>query len=601
MEENCRLMIRPVLENGKFKAVNKYESGFYLLSRIFSEHVKQYSKSIMLAVLCMIMVSIVTAINAWMMEPLLDDIFLKKDSTMLYLIPLAVIGLAIVKGLATFFQATTMKMVGQKIITDIQLRLYSHLIYSDMKLLNEHPSGNLISRFTNDINAMRRTVTDVITGSVTELFTVIGLIVVMFYQSLVLTVVALVILPLAFYPLIKLGQRMRKLARSMQEEIAGFTVRLDETFQNVRIIKSYCREEYEISRAGRIIDRMLNFYRKTAKVESASSPIMETMGAVSVALVVVYGGMQVIAGETTPGSFFSFITALLLLYKPLKTMSNLNNAVQEGLSASRRLFMILDIEPEVLDQNVKNDTGFKNYNINFANVYFSYKSNNKILDGISLNIPQGKTVALVGSSGGGKSTIFNLLQRLYDPDYGDITIDNKNIKNVTLKTLRKSIALVSQEVALFDDTIRENIRYGRLDATDEEILDAAMAAAAHDFIINLPDGYETNIGQHGHKLSGGQRQRLAIARAILKNAPILLLDEATSALDTISEKQVQMALEYLKKGRTTIVIAHRLSTIENADLIYVVTDGIIKESGTHSQLLEQGGEYSHLYKKYKKH
>ncbi len=594
-------MTRPVLENGKFKVVNKYDSGFYLLSRIFSEHVKQYAKSIMLAVVCMIMVSIVTAINAWMMEPLLDDIFLKKDSTMLYLIPLAVIGLAIVKGLATFFQATTMKMVGQKIITDIQLRLYSHLIYSDMKLLNEHPSGNLISRFTNDINAMRRTVTDVVTGSVTELFTVIGLIVVMFYQSLMLTVVALVILPLAFYPLIKLGQRMRKLARSMQEEIAGFTVRLDETFQNVRIIKSYCREEYEISRAARIIDRMLNFYRKTAKVESASSPIMETMGAVSVALVVVYGGMQVIAGETTPGSFFSFITALLLLYKPLKTMSNLNNAVQEGLSASRRLFMILDIEPEVLDQNVKNDSGFKNYNINFANVYFSYKSNNKILDGISLNIPQGKTIALVGSSGGGKSTIFNLLQRLYDPDYGDITIDNKNIKSVSLKTLRKSIALVSQEVALFEDTIRENIRYGRLDATDEEILDAAMAAAAHDFIINLPDGYETNIGQHGHKLSGGQRQRLAIARAILKNAPILLLDEATSALDTISEKQVQMALEYLKKGRTTIVIAHRLSTIENADLIYVVTDGIIKESGTHSQLLEQGGEYSQLYKKYKKH
>lgn len=588
------------MKKKKFKSNNKYESGFYLLSRIFSEHVRPYIKSLMLAVLCMIVVSIATAVNAWMMKPLLDDIFLAKNTKMLYILPAVLVVVALCKGMATFFQSIIMKTVGQRIITDIQLRLYSHLIYSDMNLLNEHPSGNLISRFTNDINAMRRTVTDVVTGSVTELFTIIGLVSVMFYQSPTLSVIALVVLPVAFYPLIKLGQRMRKIARSMQEEMADFTVRLDETFQNIRIIKSYCREEYEISRAGRIIDRMLQFYYKAAKVESASSPIMETFGALAVAVVVVYGGMQVISGTTTPGSFFSFIAALLLIYKPLKTISSLNTAVQEGLSASRRLFTMLDVEPEIIEDATRKEAHFKSYIISFSNVYFSYKNNKKILDGISLNIPQGKTIALVGSSGSGKSTIFNLLQQFYSHDFGDITIDGKNIRHISLKTLRSSMALVSQDVALFDDTIRENIRYGRLNATDEEILDAAMAAAAHDFIVNLPDGYDTNIGQHGHKLSGGQRQRLAIARAILKNAPILLLDEATSALDTISEKQVQMALEYLKRGRTTIVIAHRLSTIQNADIIYVVSEGQVKEAGNHTELLAQGGEYAELYKKYKK-
>lgn len=579
---------------------DKYDNGFYLFSRIFTEHVKPYSSSIIVAVLCMIVVSIATAINAWMLQPLFDEIFLKKDQKMLYILPMAVVGIAIIKGGATYFQSVIMKMVGQKIITDVQLRLYSHLIYSDMNLLNEYPSGNIISRFTNDINSMRRTVTEVVTGSITELFTIIGLVFVMFYQSSTLSLIAIFVLPIAFYPLIKLGQRMRKIARGIQEQMADFTVRLDETYNNIRIIKSYCREEYEISRAGRIIDKVLKFYGKAAKVESASSPIMETFGSVAVAVVVIYGGMQVISGATTPGAFSSFIAALLLLYKPLKTLSNLNTAVQEGLSASKRLFTMLDMEPEIIDDNTKSEVHFKRYNIHFSNVYFSYKSDKKILDGISLNIEQGKTVALVGSSGSGKTTIFNLLQRLYDPNFGDITIDGKDIKNVKLKTLRESMALVSQDVALFDDTISENIRYGRLNATEEEILDAAMAAAAHDFIVNFPEGYNTQIGQHGHKLSGGQRQRLAIARAILKNAPILLLDEATSALDTISEKQVQMALEYLKRGRTTVVIAHRLSTIENADLIYVVSDGCIKESGTHTELLKVGGEYAQLYKKYKK-
>ena len=577
----------------------KYDSGFYLISRLFSDHIKSKASLIFIAVVCMVIVAGTTAVNALMMKPVLDDIFLAKDHKMLYLIPLAVIINALIKGVATFYQQITLKRIGQKILTEIQLRLYAHLIYADMRFLNDYPSGNLISRFTNDINAMRRTITDVCTGFIVELFTIVGLISVMVYQSVQLTIIALIVFPLALYPLSRLGKKMRKVAKSIQEELAGFTVRLDETFQNTRIIKSYCREEYEISRAGRIIDRFLEIYRKAAYLESASSPIMETLGAIAVALIIAYGGSQVISNTTSPGAFFSFIASLLMLYKPLKTISNLNTSIQEGLSASKRLFVMLDAETHIIDRPSKQLTNLTHYNIKFSNVYFSYKSGKKILVGINLTIPEGKTVALVGSSGSGKSTIFSLLQRLYDPDFGDVTINGKNIKNIRLKALRESIAYVSQETTLFDDTIRENIKYGRLNATEEEIIDAALAAAAHDFIIDLPDGYDTQIGQHGFKLSGGQRQRIAIARAILKNAPVLLLDEATSALDTISEKQVQVALEYLKKGRTTIVIAHRLSTIENADLIYVISDGAVKESGNHKELLEKGGEYADLYKKYK--
>lgn len=578
---------------------SKYDSGFYLLSRLYSEYVSPKSSMLILAVLCMLVVSATTAVNAWMMQPVLDDIFFKKNEKLLYLVPVAVIINALIKGGATFYQQITLKKIGQQVLTEIQLQLYAHLIYADMKFLNEYPSGNLISRFTNDINAMRRTIIDVFSGAIVELFTIAGLLFVMMYQSMQLTVITLIVFPAALYPLTRFGKRMRKISKNMQEELAGFTVRLDETFQNTRIIKSYCREEYEISRATRIIDRFLEIYNKAVYVESASSPIIETLGAITVAIVIVYGGMQVMAGTTTAGAFFSFIASLLMLYKPLKTISNLNTSVQEGLSASKRLFIMLDTVPSILSDDSKKHDKISNFNIKFSNVYFSYKSGKKILDRISLAIPEGKTVALVGNSGSGKSTLFNLLQRLYDPDFGDIIIGGKNIKNLSLQTLRESIAYVSQENMLFDDSVRENIRYGRLNATEEEITDAALAAAAHDFIIDLPEGYDTQVGQHGLKLSGGQRQRLAIARAILKNAPVLLLDEATSALDNVSEKQVQTALEYLKRGRTTIIIAHRLSTIENADLIYVISDGCVKECGTHKELLEKGADYAQLYKKYK--
>ncbi len=578
----------------------QYEKSTYLMCRILSRYVLDKKRTILFAIFCMIIVSISTAINAWLMQPALDDIFFKQDETMLYLIPLAVIINAIIKCIATFYQSTKLKIVGQSILSQMQIELYGHLIYSDMEFLTDHPSGNLISRFTNDINAIKKIVTDFTSGLIVDLFTVIGLVSVMVYQSKQLALIALLVLPIAIFPLRYLGKKMKKVARCMQEEMADFTVRLDETFQNIKIIKSYCREEYEISRAKKIMDKFLGTHHKASLIESLPSPMMEMICGIIVAVVISYGGSQVISGDTSPGAFFSFITSILLLYKPLKSLSNLSTTLQDGLTAAGRVFSILDEKPQIQDnQGQVLISEFSDYTIIFKNIYFSYKSSKQILDGINITIPEGKTVALVGSSGSGKTTIFNLLQRMYDPDFGAISIAHHDIKSLPLHTLRNLIGIVSQEITLFDDTILENIRYGKLEATQEDIIDAAMLAAAHDFIVDLPNGYNTQIGQQGVKLSGGQRQRIAIARAMLKNAPILLLDEATSALDMIAEKQVQMALEYLKKGRTTIVIAHRLSTIESADLIYVISDGVVKECGTHLDLLENGQEYKMLHQQYK--
>ena len=577
----------------------KYNSTGYLLKRLFKNYIRPLKRKLSLALLCMLITASTTALMAWLIQPALDYIFVDKKSTMLYLIPLAIIINSIVNGVASFYESVIMKRVGQQIVSNIQMELYEHLIYADLKFLTKYPSGNLISRFTNDINILKNTTSEIFTGIIKEFFTLIGLVGLMFYQSFSLTLVVIIFFPLAFYPIIKLGKRMRKISKNMQEKMGDFTIRLDETFQNIKLIKSYCREEYEISRAKAIIDKFLAIFKKAAYVESASSPIMEILGGFAVALVIFYGGFQAIKGETTSGAFVSFIAALLLAYKPLKALSKLNTLMQEGLAASKRLFMMLDVESETRVEQNHGVTKLKAYDIKFSNVFFSYKSNQNILSGINIDIKQGQTIALVGSSGVGKTTVLNLLQRLYNVDYGDICIGGVNIKDVRLDVLRKNIAFVSQDINLFDDTIMENIRYGKLDAIDEEILDASMIAAAHEFITELPNQYNTSIGQNGVKLSGGQKQRLAIARAVLKNAPILLLDEATSSLDAISEKKVQMALDYLKKDKTTIVIAHRLSTIESADVIFVLSDGKVGESGNHNELILNSGEYAKLYEQYK--
>lgn len=577
-----------------------YNSNFYIIKRLFKEHIKPYLGKLFFAVICMMIVAGSTATNAWLIQPALDKIFLEKNSAMLTIIPLAVIFIAVIKGIATYFQGFLMKYMGQSIVTDMQIRLYEHLIYADLGYINSQSYGKLISRFTNDINLMRSSVSTLLTSIAKDFFTVIALIGVMFYQSVILSLIAFTIFPLIIIPLIRLGKRMRKLANSTQEELGNYTSKLDDTFHSIKVIKSFCQEAYEIKKAKTISKTIFKLYTKAARTEFLSSPLIETVSGVSVAAVIWYGGNQVINGITTPGSFFSFIIAFISAYKPMKSLADLNTSLQEGLTAARRLFTVLDIEPAIKDSEGAVELTIENGNVKFDHVTFSYNKHKPVLNNVVLEFPAGKTTALVGPSGGGKTTISNLLLRFYDRSFGKILIDDQDIKNVKISSLRKNISIVSQDVMLFDDTIFANIAYGIKDqenVTKEMVMKAAEAAAAHDFIVSLSEGYDTKIGQNGLKLSGGQRQRIAIARAILKDAPILILDEATSALDPVSEKYVQVALENLRKNRTTIIIAHRLSTIENADLIYVIKNGEVVEQGNHKILLEQDGEYAKLYKK----
>ncbi len=401
---------------------NKYDSSWYLIKRLFTYYIRPLKRKLSLALLCMIITACTTAVSAWIIQPALDYIFVDKNYSMLYIIPLAIIANSIINGIASFYESVIMKRAGQQIVSNIQMELYEHLIHADLKFLTKYPSGNLISRFTNDINVLKNTTSEIFTGVIKEFFTLIALVGLMFYQSFSLTLVIIVIFPLAFYPVVKLGKRMRKISKNMQEKLGDFTVRLDETFQNIKVIKSYCREDYEISRAKAIIDKFLSIYKKAAYVESASSPIMEILGGLAVASVIFYGGLQAIKGETTSGAFVSFIAALLLAYKPLKSLSKLNTIMQEGLTASKRLFLMLDVEPEVKIEENQTVTKLNQFDMKFKNVFFSYKDNQNILNGINIDIKQGQTIALVGGSGVGKTTVLNLLQRLYDVDLGDIFI-----------------------------------------------------------------------------------------------------------------------------------------------------------------------------------
>ena len=572
-----------------------YDSSFYLVSRLLSDYIRPFIKNLLLAAFFMIVVAGATAALAWIVQPAMDDVFGKRDQDMLYIITLAIIGITIVKSGAMYAQNVLMGYVGHRIVTTMQLKLYDHLLHSDLALINSFSSGNLISRFNNDITILRQSVTKVLTGIAKDLVMLVALVSIMFYQDAMLAFIAFLAFPIAIYPIMRLGKRMRKVSRNTQNELGNFTTQLDETFQGIRVIKSYSRENFETTRSKNIVAQLLKHYFKATRTESAVSPIMETLTGFMIAGVIWYGGSRVIMGQSETGPFFSFIAAMFFAYRPLKSLSVLNTKLQEGLAAAKRLFTLLDVKPEISEDADAPDLTLYDGAIRFDNVSFGYERNKQALTNISFDIPAGKTVALVGASGSGKSTIMNLLLRFYDPNRGKITIDSTNIARVTLPSLRESMAMVSQDVVLFDDTIRANIAYGRPEATEEEITEAAYNAAAHDFIVELEEGYNTLIGQHGLKLSGGQRQRIAIARAMLRNAPILLLDEATSALDPISEQQIQAALERLMRNRTTLVIAHRLSTIQSADLIYVVEKGKIIESGTHEELLDNQGIYTKLY------
>ncbi|HEX9465703.1 MAG TPA: lipid A export permease/ATP-binding protein MsbA [Alphaproteobacteria bacterium] len=566
-----------------------------LVRRLVTGYLRPHMAVIVLGIVAMGIAAAATAINAWLMQPVLDDVFLRRDPTMLYLVPIAVIVSAFVKGVGTYGQSMMMTRVGQRILSSLQAELFAHLMRADLAFFHDTPTGGLISRFTSDVWLMRNAVTQSLTGMAKDSLTVVFLVALMFYQDWEMALIAFIAFPLAIFPILRIGRRLRKVSTTTQSEIGTLSSLLEETFQGARHVKAYGMEEYETRRATAVIENLYHLIMKATRTRSATHPIMETLGSIAVALVIFYGGSRVITGATTPGVFFSFITALLLAYQPVKNLANLNANLQEGLAAAARVFALLDLAPQIRDRPGVRPLPAGPGEVRFEDVQFSYDPAKPALHGISLVVPSGRTVALVGPSGGGKTTLLNLIPRFYDVGRGRVTVDGIDVRDATLASLRARIAIVSQEVSLFHDTVRANIAYGRPDASDAELRRAAELAGAADFIDGLPLGYDTLVGERGTKLSGGQRQRIAIARALLKNAPILLLDEATSSLDNESERVVQAALTTLMEGRTTLVVAHRLSTIADADLIYVIEDGRVIEQGRHAELIARGRTYARLY------
>ena len=571
------------------------QNSFQLLKRLWGETVMPYRKRLILAAVCLIVVAGATALTAWLMDPVINELFVKQERGMIWLIAFGVLITFAVRSAAAFVQEVLVVDTGLRIVADIQSRLFGHLLQQDVAALQGHNSGTLLSRFTYDVNIMRYAVSDAVVVLGRDVLTVIFLVALMFYQEWLLATIAFAGAPLTVYPLQMLGKRVRKVTRETQEEMGALTSRLGQSFQGIRTVKAFRMEPHEQGHADSLIERIRGLSYRAAIAKAATQPITDALGGVAIAAIIVYGGLRVIDGHTTAGAFFSFIAAMLMAFQPIRALGKLNARIQEGLAATERVYALLDQAPAIVDPPDARKVPRQAGAVRLEGVRFSYNGETQALDGVTLEAPAGRTTALVGPSGAGKSSIFAMIPRFYDVQAGQVMVNGIDVRQASLSSLRDAVAVVSQEVVLFDDTVANNIRYGRWDASEAEVQAAARAAAAHDFIRAMPAGYDTLVGEQGLKLSGGQRQRIAIARAILKDAPILLLDEATSALDTESERQIQAALARLMVGRTTIVIAHRLSTVIDADVIHVMEAGKLVQSGRHDDLLAAGGLYANLH------
>ncbi len=569
-----------------------------ILKRLYKDYSKRFLKKIFIAGLFSIMVAGSTSAIAWLLDPAIKKIFIDRDETLIFLIPTFIVVTFAAKGISLYFAKATMIHVGEEIKKLLQFDMVSSLINADTKLIDTKHSGKFISNLTYDVTHITNMLSDAVLALFKDSLTLIGLLIVMFTQNWKLSLIAIIMIPLASIASKTLGKRVSKVATEAQERSGFLNSYLIELFKNHKLIKIFQKENYEIERSDSHLENLKDKNAKIRTVYVRISPIMETLTGIMIAILIFYSGKLIIKNEIDINNFFSFLAAMMLAYQPVRSLATINMAVNQGLSAARRILPIIDNVNEIQDLHNANELSVKSANIKFENVNFRYdKENDIVLNNINLDINGGKMSALVGHSGSGKSTILNLIPRFYNAKSGDIKIDNQSIYQTKIKSLREKISLVSQDTTLFDDTIKNNIAYAKMDATEDEIIEVAKLSHSEEFINDLPNKYDTIIGENGVRLSGGEKQRISIARAMLKKSPIILLDEATSSLDSETEEKIQNAINILTKNRTTIVIAHRLSTILNSDKIFVVDSGKIIVSGKHEELLKISDQYKSFYEK----
>lgn len=570
-----------------------------LIERMLRSYLRPYLPLLGLSIVANVIVAATTGALPWFIQMAIDEVFNGKNETMLLLIPVGVIAVSIIKSLATYASNVIMNFVGQGSTANLQRDLFARLMRGDLAYVSTQHSGAYISIFMNDATRLRDTVSGTIIAFARHLLTIVALIAFMFTINWHLALIyTIIVVPMGLVSMRRLGKVTRSASRQGLEETSELSTFIVESLTGLRIVKAYGQEDQQISRARATIDRVLDYTMRALRARAAASPAIEGLAGFAVGAIIYVGGYQSMQGNLTAGEFMGFITALLAVYQPLRSVANIQTILQEGVSAGTRVFSILDQKDAILDTPNAKPLKIENGGISFDQVSFQYAGRDiPALNDVSIHVPAGKTVALVGQSGSGKSTLLNLVLRFFDVSGGQIQIDGQDIRSVDLNSLRRATALVTQDPFLFDDTIANNISYGKQDFSQADIEQAAKQAAAHEFIVDMPEGYQTRVGESGLRLSGGQKQRIAIARAMLKDAPILLLDEATSALDTASEQKVQTALTQLMKGRTSLVIAHRLSTIMHADEIFVMREGQVVEHGTHTQLLDKRGVYADLYER----